>query len=264
MQRVGRIFYLRLRTYLLFGLLAASCPAISQLIEVKGLIYDISQKNPLEGVTVMATNGAGTYTDAFGRYSIRVRPTDSLYFSYQGKETAKYPVLKMEDYTQFNMALHVYVHSLPTVIVRPPDYRMDSAQNRMDYAKYFAYRKPNPISSINVGPTGVGMDPNEIINMFRFKRNRQLASLQRRLVAEEQDKYVDFRFTKKFITELTGLNGEELNAFMKKFRPPYDFVAITNQLELGYYIQQCYKMEKGLLPPGVPLYNLGPINIPQQ
>lgn len=264
MQRIGRIFYLRLRTYLLFGFMAASCPAISQLIEVKGVIYDISQKTPLEAVTVMATNGAGTYTDAFGRYSLKVRPTDSLYFSYQGKETAKYPVLKMEDYTQFNMALHVYVHSLPTVIVRPPDYRMDSAQNRMDYAKYFAYRKPNPISSINVGPTGVGMDPNEIINMFRFKRNRQLASLQRRLVAEEQDKYVDFRFTKKFITELTGLNGEDLNAFMKKFRPPYDFVAITNQLELGYYIQQCYKMEKGLLPPGVPLYNLGPINIPQQ
>lgn len=226
---------------------------------MKGVIYDISQKTPLEAVTVMATNGAGTMTDEFGRYKITVRLTDSVYFSYQGKGTAKYPVLKMEDYTQFNMALHVYVHSLPNVIVRPPNYRQDSIQNRMDYAKYFGYTKPNPIKSINVGPTGVGMDPNEIINMFRFKRNRQLASLQRRLIAEEEDKYIDFRFSAKFVTDLTGLKDEELKSFMRKYRPPYDFVVITNTLELGYYIQQCYKREKGLLPPGVPIYDLGPV-----
>jgi hypothetical protein len=264
MQKFAGIFNFSLKALIIMGFLTATCPLAAQLIEVKGVIFDISQRTPLEGVSVMATNGNGTSTNEFGRYSIWVNPTDSVYFSYQGKETAKYPVLKMEDYTQFSMALHVSVHSLPNVIVRPPDYRTDSAQNRMDYAKYFAYRKPNPISSINVGPTGVGMDPNEIINMFRFKRNRQLASLQRRLLMEEEDKYIDFRFSKKFITEITGLQGDELTVFMKKYRPPYDFVAITNQLELGYYIQQCYKMEKGLLPPGIPLYNLGPISIQQQ
>ena len=231
----------------------------AQNIEVKGVVYDISQKTPLEGVSVMATNGTGTATDEFGRYTIWVRPTDSLSFSYQGRETAKYPILKMEDYTQFNMALHVYVHALPNVIVRPPNYRMDSIQNRLDYAKYFDYKKPNPFGSINVSPTGVGMDPNEIINLFRFKRNRQLASLQRRLIMEEEDKYIDFRFSARFVAEITGLKDEELKLFMRKYRPPYDFVVITNTLELGYYIQQCYKKEKGLLPPGVPIYNLGPI-----
>jgi hypothetical protein len=165
----------------------------------------------------------------------------------------------MEDFTQFNMALHVYVHALPNVIVRPPNYRMDSIQNRLDYAKYFDYKKPNPIGSINVSPTGVGMDPNEIINMFRFKRNRQLASFQRRLIQEEEDKYIDFRYNSRFVSELTGLKGEELKQFMRKYRPPYDFVVITNNLELGYYVQQCYKKEKGLLPKGVPIYDLGPI-----
>jgi hypothetical protein len=234
------------------------CNLYAQNIEVKGTIFEISQQTPLEAVTVMATNGSGTFTDEFGRYSIWVRPTDSISFSYQGRETAKYPVLKMQDYRQFNMALHVYVHALPNVTVRPPDYRTDSMQNRMEYGKYFEFSRPNPLKSINVGPTGVGMDPNEIINMFRFKRNRALASLQKRLVSEEQENYVNFRFSKNFVTQLTGLKGDELNLFMKKYRPPYDFVAITNQLELGYYIQQCYKREKGLLPPGIPLYDLGP------
>jgi hypothetical protein len=210
----------------------------------------------------MSTSGAGTITDEFGRYTINVRVTDSIYFSYQGRETGKYPVLAIEDPRQFNMALHVKVFALPNVIVRPPDYRTDSIQNRIDYGRYFGYAKPNPLKSINVGPTGVGMDPNEIINMFRFKRNRQLAALSRRLIADEQDKYIDFRFNKNFVKELTGLEGKELDAFIKKYRPPYDFVAITNQLELGYYIQQCYKKEKGLLPPGVPLYDLVPFLSP--
>lgn len=248
------------------ALLGALCVVQSsaQLLEVKGTIFDMSQKNPLEAVSVMATNGSGTFTDEFGRYSIWVHPTDSVYFSYQGKETAKYPVLKMQDHLQFNMALHVQVFTLPNVIVRPPDYRQDSLANRQAYAKYFNFRKPNPLNSINVGPGGVGMDPNEIINMFRFRRNRQLASLSRRLQADEEEKYVDFRFSKAFVRDLTGLKDEELAEFMRKYKPPYDFVAITNQLELGYYIQQCYKRERGLLPPGVPLYDLGPILRPDQ
>jgi hypothetical protein len=100
-----------------------SIPLHAQDIEVKGVIFDISQRTPLEAVTVMATNGTGTMTDEFGRYTIWVRPTDSVYFSYQGRETAKYPVMKMEDYRQFNMALHVYTYSLPNVTVRPPNYR---------------------------------------------------------------------------------------------------------------------------------------------
>lgn len=249
---------LRIAVVLLCTLLWQAAGA--QLLEVKGTIFDISQKNPLEGVSVMSTNGAGTSTDEFGRYVIKVFPTDSLFFSYQGRETGKYPVLKMEDYRQFNMALHVKVYALPNVIVRPPDYRTDSMENRMNYAKYFNYSKPNPLKSINVGPGGVGMDPNEIINMFRFKRNRQLASLSRRLIADEQDKYIDFRFSKTFVRELTGLKDTDLTDFMRKYRPPYDFVVITNQLELGYYIQQCYKKDRGLLPPGVPLYDLGPFS----
>jgi hypothetical protein len=109
---------------------------------------------------------------------------------------------------------------------------------------------------VNVANGGVGMDPNAIINMFRFKRNKQLAGLQKRLIEDEQTKYVDYRFNKAFVKKLTNLSGEPLNAFMKKYRPPYDFVVLTNELELGFYIQQCYRQERGELPRNVVIYNL--------
>lgn len=219
-----------------------SMPALAQSnqIEVKGVVFDITQKVPLDGVTVMATNGKGTMTDSLGRYSIWVRETDSVFFSYQNRVSGKYPVLGMQDPRQFSMALHVYTNQLPPVTIYGKNYRTDSLANRSAYAKYFNWSK-NPFNSINVGGGTVGMDPNEIINLFRFKRNRQLAALQARLIKEEQDKYVDFRFNRKFVKTVTNLADESLAAFMYKYRPPYDFVMLVNDLELGYYIQQCYK-----------------------
>lgn len=226
-------------------------------VEVRGIVYDISQRTPMEAVTVMATNGRGTTTDSFGRYAIWVRETDSIFFSYQNKATGKYPVLSMQDPNQFNMALHVEVQALAPVTIYGRSYRMDSLSNRMEYAKYFNWNKPNPLNSVNVANGGVGMDPNEIINMFRFKRTRQLTSLRNRLLADEQDKYVDFRFNKNFVKRVTGLSDAALKKFMFKYRPPYDFLVIVNELELGFYIQQCYKKEMGLLPVGVDIYLLG-------
>ncbi len=224
------------------------------LIEVKGVVYDISQRNPLEAVTVMATNGKGTMTDSLGRYSIWVRETDSLFFSYQNKSTLKYPVLAMQDPRQFNMALHITTNMLPPVTVYGRNYHMDSLANRMEYARYFNWSKPNPLNNVNVANGGVGMDPNDIINLFRFRRNRQLAELQTRLVQEEQDKYIDHRFNKALVKKVTGYSDDAVKIFMRKFRPPYDFLLVVNDLELVYYIEQCYKQERGMLPNGVSVY----------
>jgi len=245
-------------TFLFTGFLFCGWQAANgQTWELKGTVYDISERTPVELVTVLTTSGRGTMTDSMGRYKIAVSINDSVFFSYQNKVTGRYPVAKMEDQTQFNMSLHIHVFELPNVTVRGHNYRSDSLINRREYSKYFNFSKPNPLHSINVGPTGVGMDPNEIINMFRFKRNRQLAELQKRLVADEQDKYVDYRFNKTIIKKLTLLDGEPLRLFMIKYRPPYDYAVLTNELEMGYYIQQCYRKEKGQLPTGVILYQLG-------
>ncbi|MCU0333749.1 MAG: carboxypeptidase-like regulatory domain-containing protein [Chitinophagaceae bacterium] len=250
-----------LRPFLVWLLLALASPALhaQQWVEVKGTVYDNSQRSPLEGVSVMSTSGRGTITDVMGHYRLVVASTDSIFFSYQNRATAKHPVATMPDPQSFNMALGVSSpNPLPPVTIYGRSYKLDSLQNRQEYAKYFNWQRPNPLRNVNVANGGVGMDPNDIINLFRFRRNRQLASLQARLVKEEQDKYVDYRFNKAFVKKVTGLlSDQSVKRFMYKYRPPYDFVAIVNDLELGYYIQQCYKKERGLLPPGVDIYLLG-------
>jgi hypothetical protein len=120
---------------------------------------------------------------------------------------------------------------------------VDSIQNRLDYAKYFNYQAPGISLSSGqqlFGPNGltIGFDLDQIINMFRVKRNRNLQFLQKRLLSQEQEKYVQYRFTKRFVIKLTHLEGEELENFMNFCRPSYEVLGLLNDLELGYYIEK--------------------------
>jgi hypothetical protein len=225
--------------------------AQAQNVTVSGVVYDISGKRPIEAVVV----SAGIYravTDSLGRYIIIARAKDSISFSLFGKNTQKFPLDTVEDLHNFNIMIHVTGIDLPEVRVRNNYYRLDSIQNRHDYAKYFNYQSPGLKLSSNqqlFGSAGltVGFDLDEIINVFRFKRNRNLGYLQKRLVSQEQEKYVNHRFTNRFVNKLTHLEGEALTKFMNYCRPSYELLGLLNDLELGDYIQRKYTAyKKGL------------------
>jgi hypothetical protein len=159
----------------------------------------------------------------------------------------KYPVDTINNVSAFEVGLHIDVKWLPEVKVFSHNYRLDSIQNRRDYAKIFDYKKPglsitNSNSSTYLpGAVTAGLDLDQLINMFRFRRNRQLQSFQNRLLQEEQDKYIDHRYSKRLVKQLTQLESPELDSFMVAYRPQYDILQQMNDLELGYYVQLCYK-----------------------
>lgn len=220
-------------------------PAHLHAQDIQGTVYDISQKIPLPGVSVLTASGYGTQTDSMGFYSIRVQlPADSIWFSYLGKQTPVYPVKTIQNPAAFDISIQISAIELPGVTVRKPSYRFDSLQNRREYEKAFNYRKPGlRISSLSPGSVGAGagVDLDELINVFRFRRNRNMKFLQGWLIKEEQDKYIDYRYSKLFVRKLTGLESPELDSFMKYYRPEYEYVVIMNDAELGLYILECFK-----------------------
>jgi hypothetical protein len=231
-------------SYIILFILFSSVLGVAQSIVVSGNVYDISGRRPLESV-VVHSNSNQAITDSLGRYIITVKAKDSIWFSLFGKNTQKYKLDTIDDPHNFNIMIHVTGVDLPEVSVRNSYYKLDSIQNRTDYAKYFNYQPPGLKLSNNqnlFGPAGltIGLDLDEIINMFRFKRNRNLQFLQKRLLSQEQDKYVNYRFTKRYVQKLTHLEGELLNQFMDYCKPSYDVLGLLNDIELGYYIQQKY------------------------
>ncbi|MFI5187825.1 MAG: hypothetical protein ACHQF0_13925 [Chitinophagales bacterium] len=228
---------------ILFCLIASITDAQYQ---VRGTVYDSSRLYPLEAVTVLSSLGKGAITDINGNYKIDVGEKDSIWFSYLGKPTIKYPVLQMIDPLHFDISLHINITVLKGVTVTPRNYRMDSLQNRLDYAKVFNYEKPKlrPTMGGGSGGVGVGFDLDEIIQMFQFRKNKNMMRFQERLIEQEQDKFVDHRFNKQLVRRLTNLTNEKLDSFMVIYRPSYQFAIITSDYEFQTYIKKCYEQFK--------------------
>lgn len=232
----------------LFIVLLASQSALAQY-KIKGTVYDSTRNYPLELVSVLTTAGKGTVTNSEGVYEIEVAEKDSIWFSYLGKPTVKFPVLKIANPFGFDISLKVNVTVLKEVKVRPRNYKQDSAQNRLDYAKIFNYKKPGLKTVTPQYGVGAGFDLNEIINAFRFKRNRSMLSFQKRLLEQEREKSVSHRFNKALVRRLTMLDGAELDSFMLVFRPSYEFTMSTGDYDFQQYIKTAHARFKRGLPP---------------
>ena len=238
-----------MRKFSIYIIIIASCfitsKAGAQSFKLRGTVYDSTKTYPVIAVSVLSSSGKGTVTDIYGHYEIDVTETDSVWFSYLNKPTIKYVVRKIPDASHFDIAIHINVPVLKEVIVKPRNYKMDSIQNRIDYAKAFDWQKPRlkGISSGELG-TSAGFDLDAIIHMFQFRKNKSNEAFRERLLAEEREKFIDHRFSKALVLRLTGLIGNERDSFMLRCRPDYEFCLFAGEYDFQLYIKQCYAAYK--------------------
>lgn len=237
----NRHLHIYLSSVLLFLLISFTA---SSQYKVKGIVFDSSRNYRIEAVTVLSTGGRITMTDTLGRYVIEVAEKDSIWFSYLGKPTPKYPVLKMADVNQFDISLLLKTNVMAEVKIRSRSYKMDSLQNRRDYAKIFDYKKVSVASITSIGPGGAGIDLDELIRVFQFRKNKSMLQFQQRLLEQEREKFVDHRFNKVLVRRLTGLEGDDLNRFMQRYRPTYEFVNRATEYNFQLYIKKAFQFSQ--------------------
>ena len=219
-------------------------------VTVKGQVFDKSKLNPVESVKVFLNDSLIGLTDSLGRYEIPLLITDSFYFEYQQKPTQKFTLAQVVNPSKLDISLRVSVPSkytaLKEVTVYAKSYRQDSMENRKEYADIFDYKKPG--LSTSIGPDGTaGADINELINIFRFKRNKRIKKFQQRLEITEQEKYINFRFNKIFIRRTTNLETPMLDTFMLWYRPTYDFVAAASEVQMTQYVLLAFEQFKKIV-----------------
>lgn len=205
---------------------------------------------PLDSVKVFTSSGHRASTDIDGSYHIPITgKTDSIWFYYNNKNTIKYPVDTIKNKQEFEVRIllpyPIFPKGyLPTVTVRARDYYEDSVELRSNYAKIFNWEKPGKAlgKSVGVSPQGgIGVDFDQIINLFRFGYNKRQEVYQKFALQIEQDRYIDHRFTRKKIEDLTGLKDKDRDEYMKMYRPTYHELILLNEIELGKYIEITYK-----------------------
>ncbi len=76
-----------------------------------------------------------------------------------------------------------------------------------------------------------------------------MLAFQQRLLQQERDKFIDHRFNKALVRQLTSLSGNELDSFMLLYRPSYSFTKSAGDYEFHKYIKDSGERFKKGLPP---------------
>ncbi|CAN5290623.1 hypothetical protein BH09BAC2_BH09BAC2_03550 [soil metagenome] len=232
---------------LLFFILIA-CSSKGQII-LSGTVYDSTRIYSVSGVKVIATSGAITFSDSTGGYSIPVNFTDSVYFFFRDKPTTRFAVRSIKNTDAFDISLKINQRErykpLQEVIVYSKPYRQDSLENRLTYARSFNFTKPTIATVTPTTPgAAVGFDLDQLIGMFRFRRNKLNLLFQKTLVELEHDKYVRYRFNNLLIKRITGLAATDLENYKKLYEPSYEFITQSSQVEFYQYILQTAEVYK--------------------
>lgn len=216
-----------------------STRSVNAQLMVSGTVYDSTKLYVVPNVQVHNSSGSTVSTDSSGRYSIASQETDSISFYYNGKFTVKFPVATMQDYQAFDISLRVRVKEkyklLKGVTVFSNNYSFDSLENRETYAKVFGGSRPGLKSTYEPGGAA-GLDIGELVGVFQFRKNKNRLGFQKRLIEEEEEKYVDYRFSARTVERITGLKSPELEKYRKIYRPSYYFTANSTLAQFYEYI----------------------------
>jgi hypothetical protein len=131
-------------------------------------------------------------------------------------------------------------YMLQSVTVFKRNYHADSLSNRQEYGDAYDYKKPK------FSPLKMLASPaSHLYDVLNVKEKRTKERLKNNLVNHEQEGYVDNRFTRSLVAKYTGeQNDSTLADFMYKYRPSYELLVNTSDLDLIVYIQNSFKEYK--------------------
>ena len=228
------------RSYILSFFLLFIAGNIFGQLTVSGTVYDSTRTIPVKNVLVKSKSGQHTITDSLGQYSIGVSKNDSIGFIYRNKSTPQFAVSDIPNMTSFDVAIQVRIYgkfkTLKEVTITSKTYEEDSIENRDDYGYLFNYHRPGVQTSVSDYTGNAGIDLDELINVFRFRRNKDMHMMQERLIGEEQDKYVDHKFNQGLIKRITKIDSTDIDLFMKRYRPSFEFVLNSSEADFYQYI----------------------------
>ena len=230
--------------------------AISSAQDLKGIIQDRNSGKPLSGISIRA--GAQiTYSDAGGKFShSKVNVGDTVIFSSVG-----YLQLKHIAYRLNNRHLVIFMEQKPILLDEAKVYALrdptaDSIRLREEFASAFNYGKPklkdifipkNYASNVprpyhqanNSTASLISIDVLSVLSLLG-KNNAPRSRLQKKLIKEEEDRYVDKVFSRRKIKDITGLSGDSLQNFIHQYRPDADALSNMSEYDFIMYVKTSY------------------------
>jgi hypothetical protein len=229
-------------------LLSAILAALSSYGQkIKGTVVDKTTNLPVSGAMISWGNSK-TYTNTAGVFEITA-PTlnDSLkiiHFTYK-----TYTATVSKAISTLHIELEPAVILLNQVTVHgEKNFKKDSVNNRIVYAKQFNYKGPTVMDAFTGNPN---KQPGELISINPLlliaaltKKSTPEYKFNKTLIRDEQADYVDRKFNGNIAALVTDLKGDTLKEFLLRYRPTYQFAQKTTDYDMKVYIKESFEKFK--------------------
>jgi hypothetical protein len=174
-----------------------------------------------------------------GSYRIQAAPGDRVVFSYVGYISDTVPITQALLSGDYPVYLELRPQTLQTVRVgQLSNYQLDSMARRQEYSWIYDHGEQKLVEKERHGD-GVGVNLAIFRNASTIDKQRE--RLKKRLLKEEEDDYVDFRYSRDYVSRLTHLTGDSLSKFMASYRPSYEYCRKAATVDILIFVNDSFK-----------------------
>ncbi len=225
-------------TYLLLFMLPGFAGFAQQFLTGK-----VSKKENLEALSSVniynQTQRRHKLSDEAGNYRIVAEPGDIVIFSCVGYIADTIAVSAKILGAELPVLLDLRPVLLQAVTVGSlSNYQLDSLERRQAYSWIYEQKRQPVVEDQRQGD-GVGIELNVIPH--GTSEVRQRLQLKKRILREEEQHYVNFRFSADYVSRLTHLEGDSLKQFMVRYRPTYNFCRTAANIDILVYINDSFR-----------------------
>ena len=230
---------MRHSTYLIIIFMLVSYSGIAQHF-VTGKILRAESQEFLVSVSIQnKTQHRFDLSDERGAYRIQAATSDVIIISHVGYRADTLVVDSAMLSGNYDIFLEPRASTLQAVRVGAlSNYQLDSTARRQEYSWLYD-RGKQPAFEHNRTGDGVGINMNIFRHTTGADKDREL--LLKRIVREEEEYYIDFRYSRDYVSRLTHLKGDSLQAFMEHYRPTYDYCRKAANVDILVFINDSYK-----------------------
>ena len=206
---------------------------------LRGIVVDGETLQPLYLVNVVDNaNSQSTATDERGIYTLAAKNGDVISYSFIGYHTVQR--LATTD-SVLRVSLFPLSVNLQEYVLHPDytPYQKDSAEMAMRYSTELN-KKPVKVGFSSANGGGIsGLIGGPVQRMSKsYKQNKKF---KENFQKDQEQKYIDTRYTPELTGALTGFSGDSLAIFMNAYPMEYKFARTATDLELKMWIRQNYK-----------------------
>jgi hypothetical protein len=208
-----------------------------------GFLKDSTTQMPivLASVTNLTTRET-VMTSSVGKFSIAVKPNEILSFAAVGYYFDTLTVHSENNtaiIAAFLKPLGAYLGNVTVSSKGLNRYQLDSIERRKEFLQGIAGYMIPAVAKANSG-AGIAL------NIDRFSRNEKKKRRAYTFYEDnENEAYINYRFTPELVASLTGFKNDELQTFMQTYRPSTSWLRTnTSREDLVYYINAQLKNYK--------------------